>query len=134
MVGRNLLNDSKTMKSMNSLFYSDYNTKKCLFPHEILILQPFYMYGLRQIQEKLRPFAQFHNSREFDHLIRNMVKEKELKLRLQELYKYRSNGITRPDECVEFERTKLGPGLRGKRSAGQMLETLDEDDDNDNEV
>jgi hypothetical protein len=65
-------------------------------------------------------------------MIRNLVKEKELKLRLQELYKYRSNGITRADECLDFERSKVGASLRGKRSLGAPnLGTLEEDEDNE---
>jgi len=80
----------------------------------------------------LKPFAQFYNSREFDNMIKNLVQEKELKLRLQELYKYRSNGITRADECFEFERSKIAATLRGKRPAASAgLGALDEDDENE---
>jgi hypothetical protein len=61
-------------------------------------------------------------------MIKNLVKEKDLKLRLQELYKYRAVGITRADECVEFERTKAAASLRGKRGA-EVLGTLEEEDD-----
>ncbi|CAL8126354.1 unnamed protein product [Orchesella dallaii] len=75
----------------------------------------------KNLQEKLRPFAQFHNSREFEHLIRNLVKEKEMKHRLTELYKYRSNGIRRLDDCSEFERIK---GLAAAKK--QSLETISE--------
>jgi len=57
-----------------------------------------------------------------------LVKEKELILRLEELYKYRSNGITRHEECVEFEKFKHGiHTFRGnKRLQDEMLGTLDE--------
>jgi len=47
------------------------------------------------MMEKLKPFAQFHTSLEHHHFIQNLVKEKELRFRLQELYKYRRNGVTR---------------------------------------
>jgi hypothetical protein len=65
--------------------------------------------------EQLRPFAQFHNAREHEHFIQNLVKEKELRFRIQELYKYRKAGITCQEDCLEYERfkkkaTPLRPG------------------------
>ena len=60
----------------------------------------------RELQDRFKSFAQFHSSREHEQFIQNLVKEKELKFRLTECYKYRRNGITRAEECVEFERMK----------------------------
>lgn len=78
----------------------------------------------RNLQEGLRPFAQFHNCREFEHLVYNLVKEKELKHRVAELYKYRKQGIRRIEECAEFERLKGNVGsLRGNK---RSLDTIHE--------
>lgn len=76
----------------------------------------------RMLQEKLRPFAQFMNSKEHDNLIRNLVKEKELKFRLMELYKYRRAGIKRPEECAEYER------FLANQAAKRSLETIPEEE------
>ncbi len=88
-----------------------------------------YKLSYRNLQEKLRPFAQFLNSKEHDNLIRNLVKEKELKFRLSELYKYRRAGIKRPEECIEYERLKgnATPFVKGKRSLGTIPEGDDQE-------
>ncbi|OXA38960.1 transcriptional adapter 2B isoform X1 [Folsomia candida] len=89
----------------------------------------------KQLQEKFRPFSQFYNSREFDNLARNLVKEKDLRLRLSELFKYRNVGITRGEECIEFERSRgpsgQGNGLRKRPAASAGLGTVEEEDDED---
>lgn len=76
----------------------------------------------RKIQDSLRPFAQFYNCREFDHIVRNLIKEKDLKFRIRELLKYRAAGITRVEECVEYEKTRVGPTKR-------LLGSIDEEDE-----
>jgi len=60
----------------------------------------------REMIDILRPFAQFHTSREHEHFVRNLVKEKEIMFRIQELFKYRRAGITSVQECAEYERFK----------------------------
>lgn len=88
----------------------------------------------RQLEEKFQPFVQFYNCREFDHLVRNLAKEKDLKLRLQELIKYRSAGITRAEECIDFERSKVvgGGGTPRKRNAASAgLGPLEEEEEDD---
>lgn len=58
------------------------------------------------MQEKFRPFTQFHTATEHDQFLRNMAKERALRLRIRELIKYRRNGLTRHEDCIEYERLR----------------------------
>lgn len=57
----------------------------------------------RELRDRFRVFAQFHTSNEFERLLGSLEREKELRVRLSELHRYRWNGLTRVDECVHFE-------------------------------
>lgn len=60
----------------------------------------------REIQEKFRSFSQFHTAPEHEQFLRNLTKERALRLRIRELIKYRRNGLTRHEECTEYERLR----------------------------
>ena len=60
----------------------------------------------REMQEKLRSFSQFHTAAEHDQFLKNTTKERALRLRIRELIKYRRNGLTRQEECTEYERLR----------------------------
>nr|CAG4643175.1 EOG090X058A [Ilyocryptus agilis] len=60
----------------------------------------------KEIQEKFRAFSQFHTASEHEQLLRNLTKERALRLRIRELIKYRRNGLTRHEECTEYERQR----------------------------
>ena len=57
----------------------------------------------REFRERMRVFAQFYTSQEYEQFLKNLERERELRLRLSELYRYRENGITRHEECAHFE-------------------------------
>ncbi|KAL7301548.1 hypothetical protein TKK_0005980 [Trichogramma kaykai] len=57
----------------------------------------------RDFRERMRVFGQFYTSQEHEQLLTNLEKERELRLRLSELYRYRENGITKHEECPHFE-------------------------------
>ncbi|XP_065309681.1 transcriptional adapter 2-beta isoform X3 [Dermacentor albipictus] len=57
----------------------------------------------KELQEKMRIFCQFQSATEHDQLLENLEREKELKARIKELLRYRRNGITKLDECSEFD-------------------------------
>ncbi|XP_070578338.1 transcriptional adapter 2-beta-like [Ptychodera flava] len=57
----------------------------------------------REFREKIRPFAQFLTSNEQDQLFENLQREKQLRVRIKELMRYRRHGITKMEECAEFE-------------------------------
>lgn len=58
------------------------------------------------MQEKFRPFTQFHTSAEHEQFLRHLAKERALRLRIRELVKYRRNGLTRHEDCIEYERLR----------------------------
>ena len=58
------------------------------------------------MQERFRVFSQFHTATEHEQFLRNLAKERALRLRIRELIKYRRTGITRQEECTEYERAR----------------------------
>uniref|UniRef100_T1IYY3 Transcriptional adapter n=1 Tax=Strigamia maritima TaxID=126957 RepID=T1IYY3_STRMM len=58
----------------------------------------------KEFQEKIRTFAQFQAPQEREQLFEMIQREKELKIRVRELMRFRKNGITKLDvDCEEFE-------------------------------
>ncbi|KAG0425320.1 hypothetical protein HPB47_027485 [Ixodes persulcatus] len=57
----------------------------------------------REQQDKMRVFCQFQSSTDHEQLFENLEREKELKARIKDLMRYRRNGITKLDECAEFD-------------------------------
>jgi len=60
-----------------------------------------------ELMEALRGVTQFHTSQEYHQFINNLCVEKELKIRIKELYKYRENGIKKQSELVPFEKDRF---------------------------
>lgn len=78
------------------IFY--YITKKSFAFLQMYIIQYF-----RDFRERMRVFAQFYTAHEYEQFLTNLERERELRLRLSELYRYRENGITRHEECAHLE-------------------------------
>lgn len=57
----------------------------------------------KEFRERMRMFAQFYTAQEYEQFLTNLERERELRLRLSELYRYREHGITRHEECAHFE-------------------------------
>ncbi|XP_014215648.1 transcriptional adapter 2B-like isoform X2 [Copidosoma floridanum] len=57
----------------------------------------------KDFRERMRVFAQFYTAQEYEQFLTNLEKERELRLRLSELFRYRENGITKHEECSHFE-------------------------------
>lgn len=51
----------------------------------------------------MKVFSQFLTSSEHEQLINNLEREKELRHRLSELYRYRSLGLTTQEEVIHQE-------------------------------
>lgn len=51
----------------------------------------------------MRVFAQFFTHAEFEQLITGLERERELRYRLSELYKYRSLGLLTQEEIIHYE-------------------------------
>lgn len=57
----------------------------------------------REFRDRFRVFSQFYSSQEYDRLLASLERERELRIRLSELYRYRWNGLTTIDDCLHFE-------------------------------
>lgn len=61
----------------------------------------------RDLQEKMQVFCRFQKAFEYEQLFRDLQREKELRLKIKELFKYRKNGLTKLQECAEFEMARF---------------------------
>ncbi|XP_037811685.1 transcriptional adapter 2B isoform X2 [Lucilia sericata] len=57
----------------------------------------------KDFRDRFRVFAQFYTANEYERLLNSLEREKELRIRLSELCRYRYNGLTKIDECRHFE-------------------------------
>ena len=79
----------------------------------------------QELRDALKPFCQFATCREFSSLVDNVCYEKELKVRIKELIKYRENGLMDSRYLASFERARFRREIkqRGKRKekVGRLL-------------
>ncbi|XP_063235227.1 transcriptional adapter 2B [Bacillus rossius redtenbacheri] len=61
----------------------------------------------RELYDRMRTFTKFHTAPEHDQLLQSLLKERQMKVRLGELAKYRRSGLTRHEECPHFEQLRL---------------------------
>ncbi|XP_067619134.1 transcriptional adapter 2B isoform X1 [Eurosta solidaginis] len=57
----------------------------------------------KEFRDRFRVFAQFYTANEYERLLMSLEREKDLRIRLAELCRYRYNGLTKIDECRHFE-------------------------------
>ncbi len=83
----------------------------------------------QEIMEAMKSLTQFCTAQEFHNLINNLCIEKELKVRVRELIKYREHGITKQSELIPFEtlrfkrRFKNKPKLKSVGNSGSGTNT-----------
>ena len=75
----------------------------------------------QELIDALKPFCQFNTCQEFKSLIDNLCFEKELKVRIKELTKYRENGLMKARHLVEFERARFKREAKNKSGSGIRL-------------
>ena len=68
----------------------------------MITINSFY-YKFRDFRERMRAFAQFYTAQEYEKFLENLERERALRLRISELYRYRENGVTRHEECSHLE-------------------------------
>jgi len=78
----------------------------------------------QELIEALKPFSQFNTCQEFKNLVDNLCFEKELKVRIQELLKYRDHGLMMSEHLVPFE--KLRFKREGKKNRANGFTTFQE--------
>ncbi len=71
----------------------------------------------QELIDALKSVTQFHTAQEFQQLINNLCVEKELKVRIRELQRYRGSGLTKQDELVNFEKQRFKEHTRLKNRA-----------------
>lgn len=71
----------------------------------------------RELQERLKPFSQFHSVAEHQMLFDNVKREREIKARIKELVRLRKNGITKlaDEEIYEEEKFKRDKRKENKK-------------------
>eukprot|EP00794_Sanderia_malayensis_P020135 gene20135-22108_t len=57
----------------------------------------------REFKDKIRCFAQLTVSEDWEEVINNRIREREIKCRIKDLIKYRRNGIKKLAACQEYE-------------------------------
>ncbi|BFZ07448.1 hypothetical protein BsWGS_10487 [Bradybaena similaris] len=89
----------------------------------------------RDLQERLKPFSQFHTKAEHQLLLDNIRREKEIKARIKELVHLRKNGITKladervyeEEKCIREKRKENKKKLVSAIFAAQLLRPRNRD-------
>ena len=74
----------------------------------------------QELIDALKPFCQFNTCQEFKNLVDNLCFEKELKVRIKELMKYRENGLMKAEHLVAFEKLRFKREGKKNRAMGVM--------------
>ena len=89
----------------------------------------------QEIMEKMKGLTQFCTAQEYMNLIENLCIEKEMKVRIRELTKYRNVGISKQTELIPFEKLRFRRENKkkykqnksvGKKSSGTNTPTTNE--------
>jgi len=75
----------------------------------------------QELIDALKPFCQFNTCQEFKSLVDNLCFEKELKVRIKEIQKYRDNGLMKSNHLVAFEKARFKREEKKKKGAGDRL-------------
>ncbi|QQP49674.1 Uncharacterized protein FKW44_010426 [Caligus rogercresseyi] len=68
-----------------------------------------------ELYESFKSLSQFLTCQELTTLLDNICSEKELKVRIKELFKYRENGLSKIEELVPFEKLRFKREFRLRR-------------------
>ncbi|XP_067129545.1 transcriptional adapter 2-beta-like [Centruroides vittatus] len=97
----------------------------------------------RELQERMQVFCRFQTAYEHEQLFRDLQREKELRLKIKELFKYRKTGLTKLQECAEFEMARYKKEKRkenGKVAVGffvlrkLLMESKEREDEKGNTI
>jgi len=81
----------------------------------------------QELIEALMPYCQFNTCQEFKSLVDNICLEKELKVRVKELLKYREHGLMKVAHLVSFERERFKREIKKRcksKKAGDKIARL----------
>jgi len=77
----------------------------------------------QELIDALKPFCQFNTCQEFKNLVDNLCFEKELKVRIKELLKYREHGLIKAEHLVAFEKLRFKREAKKNRANGNVNPT-----------
>jgi len=77
----------------------------------------------QELIDALKPFCQFNTCQEFKNLVDNLCFEKELKVRIKELLKYREHGLIKAEHLVAFEKLRFKREAKKNRASGNVNPT-----------
>jgi len=77
----------------------------------------------QELIDALKPFCQFNTCQEFKNLVDNLCFEKELKVRIKELLKYREHGLIKAEHLVAFEKLRFKREAKKNRAQGNVNPT-----------
>jgi len=61
----------------------------------------------QELVDSFKPFCQFNTYQEFKNLVDNVCYEKDLKVRISELTRYRENGLMNPKHLISYEKLRF---------------------------
>merc|ERR1719154_410995 len=68
-----------------------------------------------ELRDALKPFCQFNTCQEFKSLVDNLCYEKDLKVRIAELKRYRESGLMKVEHLVPYEKERYKREVRIKQ-------------------
>nr|CAG4643920.1 EOG090X058A [Lepidurus arcticus] len=74
----------------------------------------------RETEHKFRTLSQFHTASEHEKFLQNLSVERSLRVRIRELMRFRRQGLTRVEQCAEYERSRY---FRERRKDQQVTTT-----------
>lgn len=78
----------------------------------------------QELRDALKPFCQFATCREYTSLVDNICYEKELKVRIKELAKYREHGLMDSRHLAAFERLRFRREIRQRGKKKEKFSRL----------
>ena len=72
----------------------------------------------QELIDALKPLCQFSTCQEFKNIVDNLCFEKELKVRINELLKYREHGLVKSQHLVAFEKLRFKREAKKNRANG----------------
>ncbi|XP_065219964.1 transcriptional adapter 2B-like isoform X2 [Planococcus citri] len=78
----------------------------------------------KEFEDKFRPLCQFMTATEHDQLLSSLHREHDLRRRIKELLRYRNNGLTTLDECVQFSHLMVARQNYKAADSGNSAQTF----------
>lgn len=78
----------------------------------------------QELIDTLKPYCQFNTCQEFKSLVDNLCLEKDLKVRIKELLKYREHGLMKVNHLVSFEKERFKREMRKRQKSKKPCDKI----------